>query len=67
MPRLAASARIEQELYDAIKASAKESGRSISAEAVWRAKQTIKWEKEFGSLENFKAAVEQLRSSHADS
>ena len=42
------SGRVPESLYEAIKESARASGRTVSEELIWRAEKSYEWEKAFG-------------------
>jgi len=44
------SVRVPEELYERIQTSARDNGRTVSEEAVWRTQQSYEWETAFGSV-----------------
>jgi hypothetical protein len=45
---LSTSARVEEEFYKAVKASAEANHRTVSEELIWRTRHSFEWEKAFG-------------------
>jgi hypothetical protein len=65
------SVRVPEEDYAAFKAAAHVSGRTISEEVVWRARQSFEWEKQFGDVRRLLADAQrvisgQLRTAMVD-